>query len=207
MFENPTISLNALCNSCVKIACCSSELIFTFRYAGNSIQRGDRAIHLTYPPFICKLQFPSNPTNKNLTELGLAIQSFLPQYPFIIIHMVVWTFFFSVTKTLTFPSQSLCIYIFIYIHVIYVLWLNVHAIINLFSQKFNLHNVFISIPATGSSIGNTTSNVNFSPQENSSVGLDNGQCLHNCSAAPGHAVLSLVTFHPHTHTHTHTQEG
>jgi hypothetical protein len=37
MFENPTVNLNALCNSCANIACCSSELI-TFLYAGSSTQ-------------------------------------------------------------------------------------------------------------------------------------------------------------------------
>jgi hypothetical protein len=30
MFENPTINLDARCTLCAKIACCSSELIFTF---------------------------------------------------------------------------------------------------------------------------------------------------------------------------------
>jgi hypothetical protein len=38
MFENPTINLNALRNSCAKIACFSSELIFTLLYADGSIQ-------------------------------------------------------------------------------------------------------------------------------------------------------------------------
>jgi hypothetical protein len=38
MFENPTVNLIALCNSCAKIACFSSELIFTFLYAGSSMQ-------------------------------------------------------------------------------------------------------------------------------------------------------------------------
>jgi hypothetical protein len=38
MFENPTVNLVALCSWRVKIACCSSELIFTFLYAGSSIQ-------------------------------------------------------------------------------------------------------------------------------------------------------------------------
>jgi hypothetical protein len=38
MFESPTVNLSALCNSCAKIACRSSELIFTRLYAGSSIQ-------------------------------------------------------------------------------------------------------------------------------------------------------------------------
>jgi hypothetical protein len=36
-FENPTVNLSALCNSCPTMACCSSELIFTLFYAGSSI--------------------------------------------------------------------------------------------------------------------------------------------------------------------------
>ena len=38
MFANPTVNFNALCNSCAKIGCCSSELIFKFLYASSSIQ-------------------------------------------------------------------------------------------------------------------------------------------------------------------------
>ena len=38
MFTNTTVYLNALCNSCTKIAYSSSELIFTFPYADNNIQ-------------------------------------------------------------------------------------------------------------------------------------------------------------------------
>jgi len=37
MFQNPTVNLNALCSSCAKIACCSSQLIFTFAYAASNI--------------------------------------------------------------------------------------------------------------------------------------------------------------------------
>jgi hypothetical protein len=40
-FENLTVNLNALCNSCAKIASCSSELIFTFLYAGSRIQNAN----------------------------------------------------------------------------------------------------------------------------------------------------------------------
>ena len=38
MFENLTVNLKAFCNPCVKIECCSSDLIYTFLYAGSSIQ-------------------------------------------------------------------------------------------------------------------------------------------------------------------------
>ena len=38
MFQNPTANLNALCQSCAKIACCSSQLIVTSLYAASNIQ-------------------------------------------------------------------------------------------------------------------------------------------------------------------------
>ena len=37
MFESPTVNLEAFFNSCAKIGCCSSELFFTFLYAGSNI--------------------------------------------------------------------------------------------------------------------------------------------------------------------------
>jgi len=49
IFENSTASHNALCNSCAKTACCSSELIFTFLYAGSSIQNAsDKLVSCTH---------------------------------------------------------------------------------------------------------------------------------------------------------------
>ena len=37
MFEN-SVNINALCNSCEDMACCSSEWVLTFLYAGDNIQ-------------------------------------------------------------------------------------------------------------------------------------------------------------------------
>ena len=75
MFENPTVNLSALCNSCAKIACCSSPVELQDLCADSSNQNASqRAIRLVYPPFLCKLHSSSNPTNKNLTELGLETQ-------------------------------------------------------------------------------------------------------------------------------------
>jgi len=37
IFENSTVNTNALCNSCDDMACCSSECILTFLYAGDNI--------------------------------------------------------------------------------------------------------------------------------------------------------------------------
>ena len=38
MFENSTVNIKALCNSCEEMACCSSECVLMFLYAGDNIQ-------------------------------------------------------------------------------------------------------------------------------------------------------------------------
>ena len=38
MFENSTVNINALCNSCEDMACCSSDCVLTSLYAGDNIQ-------------------------------------------------------------------------------------------------------------------------------------------------------------------------
>ena len=38
MFENSTVNITALCNSCEDMACCSSERVLTFPYAGDNTQ-------------------------------------------------------------------------------------------------------------------------------------------------------------------------
>ena len=52
IFANPTVSFNALRSSCAKMTFCSSELIFTFLYAGNSIQNANElfvsCVHLSF---------------------------------------------------------------------------------------------------------------------------------------------------------------
>jgi len=37
IFENSTINIHALCKSCEDMACCSSECILTFLYAGDNV--------------------------------------------------------------------------------------------------------------------------------------------------------------------------
>ena len=37
IFENSTVNINALCNSCEHMACCSSQCILTSLYAGDNI--------------------------------------------------------------------------------------------------------------------------------------------------------------------------
>jgi hypothetical protein len=67
MFENPIVNPSALCNSCAEIACCSSELIFTFLRVGCSIQYASEQL-FRYPPFSHKPRSSSNPASKNLTN-------------------------------------------------------------------------------------------------------------------------------------------
>jgi hypothetical protein len=60
IFANPTVSLRALCNSCVKIACCSSELILAFVYAGISIQNvGQQFVWAVYLYFLNHVVHPT----------------------------------------------------------------------------------------------------------------------------------------------------
>ena len=102
MMENPTVHLTALRNSCAKIACCSSQLVFTFlMLAAASKMR--TAVRLVYSPFFCKLRASSNPTNKNLTQLGLRlkIQTALSLQPFRVIHTFIRTFFLTLTDLVT----------------------------------------------------------------------------------------------------------
>jgi hypothetical protein len=55
--ENPTLNPNirVICNSCAKMAYSSSEMIFTFLYAGSNIQYAVQqfvlCIHLTFVNF------------------------------------------------------------------------------------------------------------------------------------------------------------
>ena len=70
MFENFTISLNALCNSWAKTRCSSSDVVFTFVYAGSDIQNACEKFHFSF----CKFHSLSKPTNKHLTDLVLDIK-------------------------------------------------------------------------------------------------------------------------------------
>ena len=111
MLDNPTDSFSPLCNSCAKIACCSSELIFRFLYMNSSIQ-----ISTSNSPFaFCWLRSLTKPTNKNLTELGLQIQTVPSRLLFWVRHTLIWTFslskqqIVSPPKILNCPRDSPCI--------------------------------------------------------------------------------------------------
>ena len=53
--KTTTAKLSALCISCAKIACCSSELVFRFLYAGRSMQNASgqfiSCIHFSFVNF------------------------------------------------------------------------------------------------------------------------------------------------------------
>ena len=76
--RNSTVNVSAHCNSCAKIACGSSQLIFMFLYAGSKIQSASQQfVWSRDQPCFCKLRFASKPTSENLTELGVEIQTAL----------------------------------------------------------------------------------------------------------------------------------
>jgi hypothetical protein len=130
MFKNPTVNLNALCNSCVMMGCCSSELISAPIYAGSNIPKCEPAIRLLCPPFFCKLHSSTKPTNKSAAVRSVYSNS--SNSVNIQKHTHVHTSFFSHCpilsphKTLTFPPESPCISLlltctqFLNVHVVYI---------------------------------------------------------------------------------------
>ena len=117
MFENPTVKLNALRNSRTKIACCSSQSLFAFLYAGSSIQNAREQfvslIHLSFVNFA----HHQTPTNNSLTELGLEIQTAPNPKPFRIKPRGRTNCFpsqrpiLSPPKIPTFPHESPCMFV------------------------------------------------------------------------------------------------
>ena len=72
MFENSTVNIDALCNSCENMACCSSECVLTFLYAGDNIQYVNYQF-VRVSTFFRTLHSLSNPINKKLKGLSLEI--------------------------------------------------------------------------------------------------------------------------------------
>ena len=69
----PSTSAHSL-NSCGMMACCSSELIFTFLYVGSSIQNARKQfVTFVHNPFV-NSAFHAPSQKKNLTELALESQ-------------------------------------------------------------------------------------------------------------------------------------
>ena len=69
MFENYSVNINALCISCEDVACCSSECVLTFLYAGDNIQYVNEQFVSRIHLFFCTLHSSSNPINKNLAGI------------------------------------------------------------------------------------------------------------------------------------------
>ena len=69
--QNPTVNLSSLCNSCAKIACCSSGLVFKFLYAASNIQNASEqfvcCIHLSDVNFALH---PTSQTKPNAVMSG-----------------------------------------------------------------------------------------------------------------------------------------
>jgi hypothetical protein len=107
MFENPTVSLHALCSSCANIGCCSSELIFAFPNADRNIQNASEqcvsCIHLSSVNFALR----PTPQNKNLTELGPGDSSSSVWVPIQNLTHVRINLFFFLTTTDTAPTQNI----------------------------------------------------------------------------------------------------
>ena len=112
--ENPTVHLNALCNSSAKIACCCLSWAERSLW-GQLHPKCERAIRLVYPPFFCKLRPSPSKRNKTVTALGLEIQTALCRWPFRIKTQVHNTFFFlTMTDTITSKNTDLSSWITLY---------------------------------------------------------------------------------------------
>ena len=89
--KTPTVNLNALCNPCAKIACWSSESMFTFLYAGSSSSSIQNACQkFVYCIHSSVVNFASDPTpqTKESTELGLKTQTAHSRQPIRIRHVL-----------------------------------------------------------------------------------------------------------------------
>ena len=62
--QNPTVNLTALCNSCVKVATCSSGLTFTFHYSGSRIRNASEKFFSCIYPSIVNFTLPPTPQTK-----------------------------------------------------------------------------------------------------------------------------------------------
>jgi hypothetical protein len=69
MFENPIVNLSALRDWCAMTACCSSELVFTFVYAGSSIQNAsEQFVSSINLPFASFTVHPTPQTKSRASE-------------------------------------------------------------------------------------------------------------------------------------------
>ena len=70
-FENSTVNIIALCNSCEAMVCCSSECVLTFLYVGDNIQYvKTSSSSRVSTSFLYTSLFMKPPINKNITGLS-----------------------------------------------------------------------------------------------------------------------------------------
>jgi len=114
-FENPIVNLTVLCQLCAKIVCFFFVWVDVYIYlCGEENVTYKRAIHLVRPHFFRKLRHSSKPTNKNLTQIGLEIQTAISQQPFTIRQMIIWNFFLTMAETITSKNNDLFFWITLY---------------------------------------------------------------------------------------------
>ena len=99
---------------------CKDRVLFVwddigFSLCGQQHTKCERAICLVYPFFCCKLPPSFSPPNKNLTELGLEIQTVLSRQSFRIRHA------FTMTDTVTSQNIDLTFWISLYNEAVSVL--------------------------------------------------------------------------------------
>jgi hypothetical protein len=100
MFENATVNLNALFNSCAKIACCSSQLIFTFLYADSSVQHAkDQFVSCIHISFVKQPNKPKcNEVRSGDSNRSISVT---------IQNQIQWTSLLTLTNTITYENIHL----------------------------------------------------------------------------------------------------
>jgi len=78
MFENPTVNLSALRNSCAKIGLPFFWIDLGVCFCGQQHPKSQQSIPLLYPTILLYTSLFTNPTNR-LTELGVEIRSTLSE--------------------------------------------------------------------------------------------------------------------------------
>jgi len=109
--QKSTVSLNELGNSCASLACFSSELIFTFLYAGSNIRNACQQFVSSVRLFFVNLTHHTTPQTK--IWLRSRDSNSITSQPFRIKQKPLRTFFLTLAgsspKILTLQPDSLCV--------------------------------------------------------------------------------------------------
>jgi hypothetical protein len=106
-FENPTVNIKTLCNSCVKIAFVFSWVDLRLFLCGLQCPKCEWTIRLVYPLFFGELRLSSNPTKKKCRKFN---HSELDTH--------LCDLYFAMTATTTFQIINLSSWITLYIHML-----------------------------------------------------------------------------------------